>query len=406
MSDITLEMDHVFKKFKKGETYDSLRDLVPAAFGRLLKRARNGPLNKNEFWALRDVCFQVNRAEALAIIGPNGAGKSTILKLLCGLMKPTSGDMRVNGTLSALIEVGAGFHPDLTGRENIFLNGTILGMRKEEIKKKFDEIVDFSGLSEFIETPVKRYSSGMYAKLGFAVAAHVNPDILIVDEVLSVGDFVFQSKCIEKMNSIIKDGATVIFVSHNLKAVTELCSRAILLDRGKITKEGSADDMVQQYLSSAQTIINETHDRRVFISGTELRSESGDNLQFSAGEKVLLDVDITAQIDCEKLTLWIGVMDDNLYRLFYTSTRMLNGMDISLSAGETRRLTFELLLHLAPGTFQVSAIVLDDSDRQLDVRFPAATIYMRGAQSVGGKVNLYPGMRMYSAGNSPPLKNS
>ena len=288
MSIVALEMDHVCKKFKKGEIYDSLRDLIPAMAGRLLRRGGNEALSKNEFWALQDLCFQVNRAEAFGIIGRNGAGKSTILKLLTGIMKPTKGDMRVHGTLSALIEVGAGFHPDLTGRENIFLNGTILGMRKEQIKKKFDEIVDFSGLADFIDTPVKRYSSGMYAQLGFSVAAHVEPDILIVDEVLSVGDFLFQKKCMEKMTSIIKDGVTIIFVSHNLKAVTDLCSRTILLDHGRIIKEGPSNEVVQHYLSTGLTSTTETHDKPAFISRTDLRSEDGDSMQFSAGAKVFL----------------------------------------------------------------------------------------------------------------------
>lgn len=185
MTTVMLGMDHVYKKFRRGEIHDSLRDLIPATVGKLFAPSRKGSLERNEFWALRDVSFDVNKGEALGIIGSNGAGKSTILKLLCGIMRPTSGGLKVSGSLSALIEVGAGFHPDLTGRENIFLNGSILGMKREEIKKKFDEIVEFSGLAEFIDTPVKRYSSGMYARLGFSVAAHVEPDILVVDEVLS-----------------------------------------------------------------------------------------------------------------------------------------------------------------------------------------------------------------------------
>ena len=206
MSSFAFEMDRVYKKFRKGQLYDSLRDLIPAMFGSLFRGRKESSLGENEFWALYDISFQVNKGEALGIIGPNGAGKSTMLKLLTGIMKPTKGNITVNGTLSALIEVGAGFHPDLTGRENIFLNGTILGMKKEQIIKKFDEIVDFSGLADFIDTPVKRYSSGMYARLGFSVAAHVDPEILVVDEVLSVGDYAFQNKCIAKMKSILSSG--------------------------------------------------------------------------------------------------------------------------------------------------------------------------------------------------------
>jgi lipopolysaccharide transport system ATP-binding protein len=208
MPDIVLEARGLHKKFRKGELYTSLRDLIPA----LARRAVKGGLGKSEFWALRDVNFQVERGEAFGIIGHNGAGKSTLLKHLCGILVPTSGELVVKGRLSALIEVGAGFHPDLTGRDNIYLNGTILGMTRAEIRSKFDAIVEFSELADFLDTPVKRYSSGMYARLGFAVAAHVEPDVLVVDEVLSVGDFVFQRKSVEKMRQVMKGGTTVVFV--------------------------------------------------------------------------------------------------------------------------------------------------------------------------------------------------
>src|SRR5499427_6753487 len=198
MSDVALRMHQVFKKFARGERHDSLRDLIPALAKRLVSPGRALQLSKEEFWALNDVCFEIRRGEAVGVIGHNGAGKSTILKHLSGIMRPTSGSVEVNGKLSALIEVGAGFHPDLTGRENVFLNGVILGMSRAEIRRKFDEIIEFSGLQQFVDTPVKRYSSGMHARLGFAVAAHLEPDILVIDEVLSVGDWAFQTKGIEK----------------------------------------------------------------------------------------------------------------------------------------------------------------------------------------------------------------
>src|SRR5438876_7247429 len=234
MVDSVLDFEGVFKKFVRGELHSSLRDLIPALTKRLMRHEKPQRLTQREFWALQDVSFGVRRGEAFGIIGANGAGKSTILKLLTGIMRPTKGSIHVGGRVSALIEVSAGFHQDLTGRENIYLNATILGMTKQEIKRRFDAIVDFSGLEEFIDTPVKRYSSGMFARLGFAVAAHVDPDVLIVDEVLSVGDFVFQRKCLEKMNAVLQSGATIIFVSHDLRAVAELCSRTLLLDRGRI----------------------------------------------------------------------------------------------------------------------------------------------------------------------------
>ena len=238
MSSVALEFEGVWKKFKKGEKHDSLRDLVPAIFRALISGNHREALKAREFWALKDVSFQIKRGEAVGIIGSNGSGKSTTLKLLSGILKSTKGEVKVNGKLSALIEVAAGFHPDLTGRENIYLNGVILGMRRPEIERKFDEIVGFSGLEDFIDTPVKRYSSGMYARLGFSVAAHVDPDILLVDEVLSVGDMSFQQRCMDKMQEKIRSDVAVIFVSHNLASVANLCNRAILLNKGSLVVDG------------------------------------------------------------------------------------------------------------------------------------------------------------------------
>src|SRR5579862_3289857 len=209
MSEVSLQMEHVYKKFRKGEVYNSLRDLLPALTGRMFGQQEISQGDRREFWALQDVSFEVKRGEAFGIVGHNGAGKSTALKILSRIMKPTKGHMVVNGRLSALIEVAAGFHPDLTGRENIFLNGTILGMTKREISSKLDQIIAFSGIEEFIDTPVKRYSSGMFARLGFSVAAHVDPEVLIVDEVLSVGDYAFQQRCMDRIRSVIKSGTSV-----------------------------------------------------------------------------------------------------------------------------------------------------------------------------------------------------
>ncbi len=247
MSEIALEFHGVWKKFKKGEIYDSLRDLIPALTKGVFS-SDGGELREREFWALRDLSFQVRRGEAFAIIGANGAGKSTTLKLLSRILRPNRGRITAQGRLSALIEVGAGFHPDLTGRENVYLNGCILGMKRQEIARKFDEIVEFAGIRDFVDTPVKRYSSGMYARLGFAVAAHVDPEILLVDEVLSVGDMQFQEKCIDRMRLVVKNGTTVIFVSHNLQAVQMLCSRALLLKAGSPAVDGPTADVMREYL--------------------------------------------------------------------------------------------------------------------------------------------------------------
>ncbi|MAE64685.1 MAG: ABC transporter ATP-binding protein [Phycisphaeraceae bacterium] len=249
MSDVAIHIDHVWKKFRKGELHDSLRELLPAAFKRLVGRGpRRDELAGREFWALKDVSFDVAKGESIGIIGPNGAGKSTMLKLLSRILKPNRGSFRINGRVSALIEVGAGFHPDLTGRENIYLSGTILGMRRREIREKEQRIIEFSGVESFIDTPVKRYSSGMTARLGFAIASHMDPDVLLVDEVLSVGDARFRQKCIARMKSLIESEVTVVFITHLLDQVRALCPNTVVLDRGQVVFHGPTTDAIGKYL--------------------------------------------------------------------------------------------------------------------------------------------------------------
>lgn len=206
--------------------------------------------SSNIIWALRDVSLEVKRGEVVGIIGRNGAGKSTLLKILSRITSPTKGRIEIHGKIASLLEVGTGFHQELTGRENVYLNATVLGMRKKEVDKKFDEIVDFSGIEKFIDTPIKRYSSGMKVRLAFSVAAHLEPEILVVDEVLAVGDAAFQKKCLEKMEDIGTGGRTVLFVSHNLQAVTRLCPRGVLIENGGIIDDGPSDQVVSNYLSS------------------------------------------------------------------------------------------------------------------------------------------------------------
>jgi ABC-type polysaccharide/polyol phosphate transport system ATPase subunit len=203
-----------------------------------------------EFWAVRDVSFEVERGEALGIIGHNGAGKSTVLKLLSNITTPTAGEIKINGSLSALIEVGSGFHPELTGRENVYLNGSILGMRRREITKKLDDIVEFAGIRQFLDTPVKRYSSGMYVRLGFSIAAHLDPDILLLDEVLAVGDSAFQAKCLQRIDDLRRGGTTIVFISHDLGAVQRLCDRVLLMNHGEIAASGSPQDVINEYQRS------------------------------------------------------------------------------------------------------------------------------------------------------------
>jgi ABC-type polysaccharide/polyol phosphate transport system ATPase subunit len=390
MSNIALNAFNVYKKFKKGELYDSLRDLIPALSARFFYK-QSDALKKREFWALRDISFEVQKGDAFGIIGPNGAGKSTILKLLSGIMKPTKGQIDVYGKLSALIEVGAGFHEDLTGRENIFLNGTILGMQKEEIKRKLDEIIDFSGLEDFIDTPVKRYSSGMYARLGFAVAAHVNPDILIVDEVLSVGDAIFQKKCFSKMRSIIDGGATVIFVSHNLKAVAELCKNSLLLQKGQVVKRGSTKDVIQYYLDSISNSRSACGDKQAFISKVSVRDEQGENFKFISGRKAWVDIEVTSVKDCQNIGLVLDFKDDNFYTVFDTSTYRLGEGTFSLKQGEKFKCTFELDMNFAPGSFRLGTVLYRyDTQKVVDNYSPATTVFITSDLDVIGSVNLNP----------------
>jgi ABC-type polysaccharide/polyol phosphate transport system ATPase subunit len=239
---IDVRLDHVSKRYR-------IRHKIEPAVERpsLLRRLRHLRPRANEFWALRDVSFEVSRGETLGIIGHNGAGKSTVLKLLSSVTTPTSGEIAISGRLSALIEVGSGFHQELSGRENIFLSGSILGMRRREIATKLERIIDFAGVREFIDTPVKHYSSGMDLRLGFSIAAHLEPDVLLLDEVLAVGDASFQTKCLDRINELHQQGRTIVFISHDLGAVERLCGRVILLNHGRIAAEGPARDVINQY---------------------------------------------------------------------------------------------------------------------------------------------------------------
>ena len=243
------------KRYELGETFSSktLRDTLAAGARHLFRRPNgNGKTVEKDFWALRDVSFDVAEGEVVGIIGHNGAGKSTLLKILSGITEPTEGEVRMRGRVGALLEVGTGFHQELSGRENIFMNGAILGMSQAEIRKKFDEIVAFAGVERFLDTPVKRYSSGMLVRLGFAVAAHLEPEILVIDEVLAVGDAEFQRKCLGKMEDVSKSGRTVLFVSHNMAAVEALCSRALLLKHGRQVVDGSTAEVAALYQGSLE----------------------------------------------------------------------------------------------------------------------------------------------------------
>jgi lipopolysaccharide transport system ATP-binding protein len=258
MSDVVIQAENLGKRYRIGERerYLALRDVLARAFSaplRLLRPPRPA-LPKGDarhIWALKDVSFEVHRGEVVGIIGRNGAGKSTLLKILGRVTRPTEGQAHLRGRMGSLLEVGTGFHPELTGRENVYLNGAILGMSKREIERKLDEIVAFAEIEKFIDTPIKYYSSGMYVRLAFAVAAHLEPEILLVDEVLAVGDVAFQKKCLGRMGEVAKQGRTVLFVSHNMGAIATLCKSAIVLDKGRIKTIGPSQQAIDEYLAGA-----------------------------------------------------------------------------------------------------------------------------------------------------------
>jgi homopolymeric O-antigen transport system ATP-binding protein len=273
MSDAVIAVEGLSKRYMldhQQRSNDDLRHVIEAAFRspfQFLRSQRDRIRSeKKEFWALCDVSFSVAQGEAIGIVGRNGAGKSTLLKLLSRITEPTAGRIRYRGRVASLLEVGTGFHPELTGRENIYLNAAILGMKRAEIERRFDEIVAFSEVEQFLDTPVKRYSSGMYVRLAFGVAAHLEPEILLVDEVLAVGDAAFQKKCLGKMGNVVKEGRTVLFVSHNMAAVSSLCTRGLLIDQGRLVWSGSPQSTIERYLASSPADssqpLSERKDRR------------------------------------------------------------------------------------------------------------------------------------------------
>jgi lipopolysaccharide transport system ATP-binding protein len=266
MSDIAIEVSELGKRFEIGHDQAGYMLLTETLAARAKSLGRRPP--RREFWALQDINFEVERGETFGVIGHNGAGKSTLLKILSRITSPTVGEARLRGRVGALLEVGTGFHPELTGRENVFLNGAILNMKRSEIRARFDEIVEFADIGPFIDTPVKRYSSGMQLRLAFSVAAHLEPEILIIDEVLSVGDMAFQRKCLGRMEEASKEGRTVIFISHNLTSVLTLCQRAILLSNGRVTASGGVGEVVTKYVGDVTSDVERSLRERENRDGT------------------------------------------------------------------------------------------------------------------------------------------
>lgn len=319
MSIITVK--GISKKYQLGVTirHDTMRDKIAEKLF-FFKKNKINPTGKDReskdyFWALKDINFEVQKGDVFGVIGRNGAGKSTLLKILSRITEPTEGEIHYRGRMGSLLEVGTGFHPELTGRENVFLNGSILGMRKEEIRKKFDEIVAFAEVEQFLDTPVKRYSSGMYVRLAFSVAAHFEPEILIIDEVLSVGDIGFQKKCLGKMQNVAGQGRTVLFVSHNMAAVRSLCNKSILIEKGKIEAAGSTDAVLDQYLEEnagfgamkqGQRIESDADRGPGFVLN---RKSTNGSITFLCGKPLVMEFEVATPRPLDQMNIGITIVN-------------------------------------------------------------------------------------------------
>ncbi len=364
MSYPVIQISGLSKRYRLGE-YSSdtqLREAVMRGMSKLFRRERKEVKN---IWAVRDVTFEVERGEVLGIVGRNGAGKSTLLKLLSRITAPTSGSIKVAGRIASLLEVGTGFHEELTGRENIYLNGSILGMKRKEIERQIDAIVEFSGISEFVDTPIKRYSSGMRLRLGFAVAAHLSPDILLVDEVLAVGDADFQKKCLDTMDGLRSSGRTVLFVSHNMAAVESLCSRCIWIDAGRIRADGDAREIIGEYMRTfakastgavdLESIDSRTGNGEGRFTNIEFRDRAGEITNvIRSGDKLVMRLHYRANKALRDVV--IGINIHNEYgALVAASNNWATGDDIPIAEAGEGYADFEIdCLYLLPGRYFIS----------------------------------------------------
>ena len=338
-----------------------LRDRLAGLWRNPFRRAKETKVTDEEFWALRDVNFTVNQGDVVGIIGRNGAGKSTLLKILSRITEPTTGRITIHGRIASLLEVGTGFHGELSGRENIFLNGAILGMKRAEIRKKFDEIVAFSEVEKFLDTPVKHYSSGMYVRLAFAVAAHLEPEILIVDEVLAVGDAAFQKKCLGKMQEVsISEGRTVLFVSHNLSAVRELCNVGLFLQSGRIAKCGALREVADHYLAlghrSAYKNTSAKQNCSAWFERISLQAEGSDIGSFGAGTSASLSLITHVKVQLSGIQVAVRISTLDGIPVFTTANTDCNRHTVSLAPGE-HAFNLDLPTWLAPGFYSVTTAI-------------------------------------------------
>ena len=359
-----IEIKNIGKKYNithQRGGYVALRDVLmnvfksPFSFLKTKAKRVSGFEKKEEFWALKDVNLTVQKGEVVGIIGANGAGKSTLLKILSQITPPTEGEVILRGRVGSLLEVGTGFHPELTGRENIFLNGAILGMKKKEIAKKFDELVEFAGIGKFLDTPVKYYSSGMYVRLAFSVAAHMEPDILIIDEVLAVGDAEFQKKCLGKMDDISKkDGRTILFVSHNLEAIKKLCSRGLLLKNGTVEMEGEVESLIAHYIGNMTTQKSFTpfkiQELNILVTKIALNAErSGIIVPF---QPLQIDIELEAERDIDTVGIQLMIYHGSTSSpLFVTNTKTTHNIDIKIRKGKNTITCLIENLAICAGTY-------------------------------------------------------
>jgi lipopolysaccharide transport system ATP-binding protein len=359
MSDTVIRVENLGKKYIIGhqqqERYTALRDVITnkvKSLGSLINpKAKSENPAFEEFWALKDVSFDIKQGDRVGIIGRNGAGKSTLLKILSRITEPTTGSIKIKGRVASLLEVGTGFHPELTGRENIFLNGAILGMGKEEIKRKFDEIVAFAEVEKFLDTPVKRYSSGMYVRLAFAVAAHLEPEILIVDEVLAVGDAAFQKKCLGKMEDVGKEGRTVLFVSHNMAAIQNLCQRVVWLNQGQLIIDNQTQIVINDYLKTATNFskisLADRKDRqgdgKVRFTSVQFENEKGTVHSFYSGQKakIILFFENNTNQNLKNFNIALGIDNQMGERITHLSTE-IRGTNLDNVNYDVNYVTIEL----------------------------------------------------------------
>ena len=403
----SLTLDQVSKRYRIGTGLTNFRDLFTD---------RKNRAKEKYHWAVKDVNFKLLPGEALGIIGPNGAGKTTLLKLLSHVTKPTMGSIQVNGRLSALIELGAGFHPDLAGRDNIYLNGTILGMRRADIKSRFDQIVDFAGIGEYLDTPVKRYSSGMYARLGFAIAAHVDPQILLVDEVLAVGDYAFQQKCYARMDELRSQGTSLILVSHNMEAIRRVCDKGLVMYRGEDIFCGSAAEAVVAYSDALREAARKIQmdvpaedgiSQRVMtfdaeIEDVTLSNEQGDPItvvQSGAHASVAVRVHFKNAVHNPVFSLVVRTPDGRI--VYDTTTRWMGIQTPDFVPGSSELIKFTLNMCLLDGEYELGVdIASSDFGHLYDSLERALGFSVTGSSGAKGLADLDAQFNILAASDS------